>query len=180
MRVLLGSIAVLIAALAAGTGHAQDAPKADGIFVTVNNPITEGGISQIKSTVDTAKNAPKQNIKTVVFNFNPEGKDAATESFALAQELAKYIRSLTQNGVTTIAFVQGKTTRHTVLPAIACDELVMSSDARIGDVWSKDKPLDLDEQQYYQKIAGTARAGPVSKMFDKDVKLVTAKYKGGT
>jgi membrane-bound serine protease (ClpP class) len=178
MRLLSGSIALVVAMLAAPLAHAQDGPKADGIFVTVNNPITEGGISQIRSVVDSAKNAPKQNIKTVVFNFNPEGKDAATESFALAQELAKYIRSLAQNGMTTVAFVHGKTTRHTVLPVIACEELVMSSDAKIGEVWSKDRPLDLDEQQYYLKTAGTMRAGPVAKMFDKDVKLVMAQFKG--
>src|SRR5512139_3280666 len=69
--------AALLALVFAPTVPAQEAPAADGIFVTVNNPITEGGISQIKSQVDAARNAPRRNVKKIVFNFNPEGREAA-------------------------------------------------------------------------------------------------------
>ena len=157
---------------------AQDAPAADGIIVTVNNPITEGGISQIKSQIDAARNEPRKNIKKVVFNFNPEGKDAATEAYGTSYELAKYIQTLRNNNLLTIAFVNGKTTRHTVLPVIACDELVMSSEAKLGEVWSKDRPLDRNEQKTYEETAGITKAGPVLRMIDPNVKLVQANYKG--
>ena len=181
MRLLSGLprlvLVALLAFLFAPAAPAQE-PPADGIFVTVNNPITEGVISQIKGQVDAARNAPKRNVKKVVFNFNPDGKDAATEAYGTCYELAKYIRSLRDNGLMTIAFVHGKTTRHTVLPVIACDELVMSSDAKIGEVWSKDRPVDRNEQAVYEQMAGILRAGPVMKMIDKDVKLVQALYKG--
>ena len=180
MRLLSSGLiaAALLTFLPARPASAQDAPPADGIVVTVNNPITEGGINQLKTTIDAARNAPKRNIKKVVFNFNPGGKDADTKSFPLSLDLAKYIRSLRDNGVMTIAFVQGKTTRHTVLPAITCEELVMSSDAKIGEVWSKDQPLDQDDKAYYERMAGITKAGPVLKMIDKDVKLVPAIYRG--
>jgi membrane-bound serine protease (ClpP class) len=167
----------LLAFLFAPAASAQE-PAADGVFVTVNNPITEGVIGQIKSQVDSARNNSKRNIKKIVFNFNPDGKDAATEAYGNCYELANYIRSLRDNGLMTIAFVHGKTTRHTVLPVIACDELAMSSSAMIGEVWSKDRPVTKDEQLVYERTAGIKRAGPVMKMIDKDVKLVQAMYQG--
>ena len=169
--------AALLALVFAPTAPAQEPPAVDGIFVTVNNPITEGGISQIKSRVDAVRNAPKRNIKKVVFNFNPEGKEAATEHYGVSYDLAKYIRMLRDNGMLTIAFVNGKTTRHSVLPVIACEELVMSSEAKLGEVWSKERPLDRNEQKSYEDMAGIMRAGPVMRMIDQNIKLVQANYK---
>jgi membrane-bound serine protease (ClpP class) len=166
--------AALLAIVAVPT-YAQQAAQADGIFVPVQNPITEGAInSQIKPMVDRARNDPRRNVKTVVFDFNLEGKDAATESFGPCYELAKYIRTLRDNGLTTVAFVHGKTTRHTVLPVIACEDLVMSAGAQIGEVWSKEVPVTTDEQRFYDQFAGVIRAGPVMRMIDKEVKLVLA------
>jgi membrane-bound serine protease (ClpP class) len=183
MRIVSGLVrivpATLFALLFTSPVPAQDNQPADGTFVTVNNPITEGVISQVKSAVEAAKN-DHRNVKKVVFNFNPDGKDAATESFGTAYDLAKYIRSVRDNGLMTIAWVHGKTTRHTVLPVIACDELVMSSDAKLGEVWSADRPVDQNERQVYEQMAGLMRAGPVLKMFDKDVRLVQATYKNTT
>lgn len=155
-----------------------DADRADGIFVTVNNPVTEAVVSAVKSQVDSARTDPRRNVKKVVFNFNPEGKEAATDAFGTAYDLAKYIRSLRDNGLMTIAFVQGKTTGHTVLPVLACEDLVMSSDAKVGEVASKDRRVDRNERAVYEQMAGIVRAGPVLKMIDPDVKLVQAKYKG--
>jgi hypothetical protein len=62
--------------------HARAADEADGIFVTVPNPITEGSFKQIKSRIDGTRNQKERNIKKVVFDFNPEGKDAFTESYS--------------------------------------------------------------------------------------------------
>jgi membrane-bound ClpP family serine protease len=172
--------AALLGMLVTQPANAQDAVPADGIFVTVQNPITEGSINQIKSLVDNARNNPRRNIKKVVFDFNPEGKDAATENYGPCSDLAEYIRNLAANGLTPIAFVHGKTTRHTVLPVIACEHLVMSSSAQIGEVWSKDRPVTDIQTLHYMKLAGIHRAGPVLKMIDKDVKLVQAQYRGAT
>jgi membrane-bound serine protease (ClpP class) len=169
--------AALLALFLALPASAQEKRQADGVFVTVQNPINEGQITRIKAEVDGARNQPNRDIKKVVFDFNPEGKEAATEAFGPCYELAKYIRSLTANGIMPIAFVHGKTTRHTVLPVIACEQLVMSSSGQIGEVWSKDRPVDQSEQHIYQDFAGINRSGPVMKMIDKEVRLVPARYK---
>src|SRR5262245_63220748 len=149
----------VMAFLVPSPARAQEAPQADGVFVTVPNPITEGAInSQIKPAIDHARNDPRRNVKKVIFDFNPDGKDSATGSFGPSYELAKYIRILRDNGIMTIAFVHGKTTRHTVLPVIACEELVMSSGAQIGEVWSKEVPVTKDEQTIYQQFAQPVKA----------------------
>jgi membrane-bound serine protease (ClpP class) len=181
MRRLPAALSVaLLTFLAAPPAPAQDAPKAGGLVETVNNPITEGVVSQIKSQVEAARTAPGSKVKTVIFNFNPEGRDAATEAYGTSYELAKYIRDLRNNGIRTVAFVQGKTTRHTVLPVIACEEIVMSSDAKLGEVATKDAKVTKTEQDVYVDMAGVLKSGPVLKMIDKDVKLVQATYKGNT
>jgi membrane-bound serine protease (ClpP class) len=156
------------------------AQEADGMVVNVQNPISGGAVTQIKGAVDAARAVPRQNIKKVVFDFNPDGKDAATESYGDCYELAKYIRNLRDNGITPIAFVHGKVTRHTVLPALACEDLIMAGGSQIGEVSSKDRPADKAEQDYYQQLAGIGRGGAVAKMYDKDVRLVQALYNGAT
>src|SRR5687767_13164940 len=155
------------------------APQEDGVFVTVPNPITAPAInSQIKPAVEAAKTDRSRNVKKIVFDFNPSDKDAATEDYGPCSDLADYIKSLAQNGFTPIAFVHGKATRHTVLPILACEDIVMSSEAKIGEVWHKDRPVTQNQLNHYLTLAGVTRAGPVHKMIDKDVKLVTALFKG--
>jgi membrane-bound serine protease (ClpP class) len=168
-------VALLLGLFAASHAAAQEGRQVDGTFVTVDNPINEGRINQIKAQIDRVRNDPGRNIKKVVFDFNPEGKDASTEGFGSCYELAAYIQSLTQNGITTIAYVHGKVTRHTVLPVIACEDLVMSSGATIGEVWSSARPVTEREQKFYQDFAGIIRSGPVMRMIDKDVRLVLAR-----
>ena len=95
---LLSVSAAVFCLMVARPAHAQE-EQADGLFVTVQNPITEGGIAQIKATIDRARTAPKRNIKTVVFDFNPEGKEAATENYGPCSDLADYIRSLAARAI---------------------------------------------------------------------------------
>src|SRR5438067_9115266 len=75
----------------------------DGVFVTVQNPINEGQITRIKAEVDGARNLPNRNVKVVVFDFNPEGREAATETFGACIDLATYIRSLSSNAIRRVA-----------------------------------------------------------------------------
>jgi membrane-bound ClpP family serine protease len=174
--VCVPSLALL--ALAADRPARAQAPAEDGVFVTVPNPITEGAINaQIKPIVEGARNDRTRNIRKVVFDFNPDGKDASTESFGPCYELAVFIRSLRDNGITPIAFVHGKVTRHTVLPVIACEDLVMSDGSQIGEVASGNRPVTKAEQDFYHQFAGLIRSGPVMRMIDRDVKLVQARYR---
>jgi membrane-bound ClpP family serine protease len=54
----------------------------------------------------------------------------------------------------------------------------MSNSAQLGAVWTGGAPMTGNEQSAYLEMAGLMRAGPVARMFDPNVKLVMAKYKG--
>lgn len=174
------AFSILIALVALiGSATSVEAQQAnDGLFVTVPNPITEGAVSQIKSAIEKAR--VTRNIKRVIFDFNPGGKEAATESYGQPYDLAQYIEILSKNGITPTAFVHAKTTRHTVLPVIACQERFISSGASIGEVSSKERPAQKTEIDYYISLAGLKHAGAVARMIDQDVVLVQALHKGGT
>ena len=85
---------------------------ADGIFVTVQNR-SRRVRTRIQATIDSARRGSGKNIKTIVFDFNPDGKDSATDKYGECYELAKYIRNLAANGINP-SRSPAKVTRHTV------------------------------------------------------------------
>src|SRR5262249_22035459 len=94
-------------------------------------------------------------------------------------ELAKYIRTLHE--LTTIAYVHNKVNRHTVLPVLACRELVTAGgDAtRLGEVLPDPGAVrDPVEQQGYAQIAGDARAAILLKMFDPTIEVMEGRRNG--
>ena len=163
--------------LSAGPARAADEP-ADGLFVTVPNPITDFARTEIENAIDKARAEKGRNVKTVVFDFNPDGKDAATENPGVCSNLAEMIRRLRDNGVMPVAFVHGKVIRDAVLPVVACEELVMSSGAEIGDVATGDRPVPEKTRVEYAGMAGPRKAAIVLKMLDKSIQIVEGKLDG--
>ena len=164
----------LVALFAMGTSApAQEKPAADGAFVTVASPIDEKEFERIRADINRLRADPVRPVTTVVFDFNPEGKDASSPNFGGPYGLAKFIRDLANNGVKTVAFVHAKLTGHSVLPAIACADLVMSEDGgRLGPVVDQDSQLpEPNERKIYADFAGQLRRGVVSKMLDKSVAI---------
>jgi len=148
------------------TSRAQDTDTEPGIFLTVQNPITSEETNRIREKVERAMR--ERRVAKIVFDFNPDGKEAAARDFGPCHDLAKYVNQLHQ--ITTVAFVHNKLTRHTVLPVLACKELVMSPDAVIGDVRPDQAgPPDEDEVRIYSRFAGRGREPLVLKMLDKSV-----------
>ena len=143
-----------------------------GIFVTVANPITSESVNQIKGTVTRA--VQQNALKKIVFDFNPGGKEAATPDFGPCLDLARYIKSVRgEKNLLTIAFVKNKVTRHTVLPVLACDELVMSHDAAIGAV-SPNPGVTPDKVDVvnYESFVLPGQAALVLKMLDSQVEVL--------
>ncbi|MCI0640114.1 MAG: hypothetical protein L0Y72_29150 [Gemmataceae bacterium] len=127
-------------------------PKAekDGLVITVPNPITDDAVSQIRLKIQDAVERKGRNITTVVFDFNPHGQPAGSSTFGSCNDLAVFIRNLQLGQVNplypkiaTFAFVHNEATKHTVLPILACKEIILSDDinpktrlskAKLGDV----------------------------------------------
>lgn len=170
--------AVLVwACLSAGTARGQN--NEDGLFVTVPSPLTSDGVERIKNQVLPRRNNETRPVRKVVFDFNPDGKDATTPNFGPCRDLAKFIRELQE--VQTIAFLHAKVSGHTVLPALACKEIVMSKPAVIGPVMAENvAPLDKpDEEAYRFYFNRDPLFAVVRKMFDKDVDLAKGQLRAG-
>jgi membrane-bound serine protease (ClpP class) len=147
-------------------------PPDAGIFVTVANPITSASVNQIKETVTRA--IQRNPLKKIVFDFNPSGKEAATPDFGPCLDLARYIKSVRgEKNVLTIAFVKSKVTRHTVLPVLACDELVMAPDAAIGAVSPNPGATpDKVDVVNYESFVLPSQSALVLKMLDSQVEVL--------
>ncbi|QVL32195.1 hypothetical protein KIH39_25730 [Telmatocola sphagniphila] len=174
----LARVGLLLAIIAGATSfgvsrlQAQDIAK-ESLFITVPNPITGTAVEQIKSSLEKIRTQPNTRLDTVVFDFNPEEKEAYSNSYGVCYELANYIRDLGLNGTRTVAFLQNKTTGHTVLPAIACTELVMSDNASIGQVIdSKAGMLQKEQLDYYLQVGRKEFEGLIQKMLDKNTEVV--------
>ncbi len=167
------AIATLILFAGSTAAFAQNALSDEGLFVSVPNPITSEAVARIKNRVEAARANATRPIRKAVFEFNPNGKDASTVEFGVCYELASYISRL--NDLTTIAFVSGNVSGHTVLPVVACRELVMSRTSSIGDiVKAGDAPAAQSVLAFYDEVLGTSREplrAVVRKMADKAVSL---------
>jgi len=169
MSALLAVVCVFLT-----TGSSRGEEAVDGHFESVQNPITTVTVDQMKNRIDQALNRPGMRVRKVVFDFNPGDGEAATSDYFSCSKLAEYINTLKNNGIQTIAFVHGKTSRHSVLPVLACTDLVMSHDAKIGEVAGPDDnvPQRQRQAQEYAEIAGKSREAVVLKMLDKNVEVV--------
>ncbi len=176
-RSLAGVLAWLLLSVSTAFGQSTE-----GMFVLVPNPITSEGVNQIKKYVNQRidQNAA-QRATTVVFDFNPDGKAAGTTDFGACLSLQDYILGTVHKaGITTVAFVHANTTAHTVLPVLACRELVMSSSAALGQITDDGTPPLVPplgasyEAIYRETLAAVGRIGQaavVRKMYDANVKL---------
>jgi membrane-bound ClpP family serine protease len=177
-----GGLLLALLAPAALAARADDAVT-DGLFITVPNPITSEVTNRVKETTERAvlrlrgpdDGGPRRELK-IVYDFNPDNKPAGTRDFGPCHDLAAFL--LRQHDVRTIAFVRAETTRHTVLPVLACRDIVMSSEARLGDVRRDQdlrEPLSNTVLEAYREVVKDRRCPAVAlKMLDRDMELVRA------
>ncbi len=155
-------------ALSATTAQAG---SGEGLFVTVPNPITSDALERIQKQVSSRLHDVNEDrrIRTVVFDFNPDGKPAATAKPGVCSDLAAFIRSL-RGSVTTVAFVHNKVSGHTVLPVLAAQELIMSKGASIGEIVADG--VEPERGEYALNFGKDPLYVVIRKMADREVKLV--------
>jgi membrane-bound ClpP family serine protease len=180
---LAGAVALLLGlALPPAPARAQEKdPGVDGLFVSVRNPITSDVVAYVKDQADSAINrsSVKKNGGTfkLVLDFNPDGIAGSSSDFGACYQLAKYLR---EKDVPTIAFVHAEVSRHTVLPVLACKELVMSSQAKLGPVVQPDLSVAPPEVLAYEDVAASHNLSTavVRKMLDKELEVLEGTQNG--
>jgi len=165
--------------LPAEKARAEPPAREDGLFISIRNPITSDVVDNVKAKTKRALERTDRRIHTFIFDFNPgeqaEGHPSGTKEYGPCHDLAAYL--LTLQEVKTVAFVHNEVTAHTVLPVLACTDIIMSSEAKLGSV-SKDLPSRVleDEVHFYEIVANRRGLCPafVLKMLDRDVELLEA------
>jgi len=188
----LGLLGVLWALALPAAGRADQA-EAVGRFISVPTTLRGEAINRIRQTVDNAfrdfsraeqerdRQQPnrKRRLFKVVFDFNPEGKPSRSDDYGLCYNLAEAIRGLQQKGVQTIAFVHGDVAGHSVLPVLACQQVIMSEHARLGPVLLDGAaPLKPHVQGAYVDFCERLAPALVRKLFDRDLVVVPGKQGG--
>jgi membrane-bound ClpP family serine protease len=176
-RALLVGLLLLASGLAVG---AAERPV-DGVIVQAPTAITSESTNRLRSLLygplkRFEAGAAHQGGKFVLIcDFNPDGRRALCDDFGASYSLADYLRSLPRDikGVRTVAYVHGTVKRHSVLPVLACSEIVFSEKARLGQVSSGGKPLPLVERTAYEEISRN-RYPPalVRKMYEANLEVV--------
>jgi membrane-bound serine protease (ClpP class) len=200
----IGAAAVLgLAAAWLGLGvdavSGQEPAKGrDGMFVSVPDPITSNVVQRIKQQISEAIDKKKRDIRTIVFDFNPTEQPVGTSDFGPCNDLADFIRRLQLGrekpnwpAMTTVAFIRHETTRFTVLPVLACDQLVFSAEtgaagnltprARLGPVGKDLESAITETHRAAFKSLARNYASPdvVMRLLDKDLVLKKVKTSQG-
>lgn len=189
-QVSLGAVVLLLAMSAFPAEGAPEPakpaePPPDGIFITVRNPITTNVAKRVMTKVERLLQQPDHRNLKIVFDFNPDGYPAATADYGPCRTLAEFILDLHQ--VNTVAFVHNEVAGHSVLPVLACKEIVMSKggkplqnekrsvEAKLGDVLrEQDRPLRDDQVLFYKQLAERTGRNPavILKMADKSMEVI--------
>jgi len=172
--------------VARGQAQQPHARPRDGMFITVPNPITDNAVSAIELKVKSAFAQQHRRIRVIVFDFNPNDLPNSTSRPAPCTALAYYLRDLRLGRVPnlteidTVAFVHNEVTQHTVLPVLACGELIMSSEARIGDALRGPGSLDPSTALAYKEIAKSSPAADLAlKMIEPDLEIHKVRTRDG-
>jgi membrane-bound serine protease (ClpP class) len=173
---------IALCGLAIGQLHADQGNDAgqreDGLFITVPNPITSEIVSQIRETINRARKRSDRKIRTIVLDFNPDGKEAGTPTFGPCYDLAQLLDE--QRDLTTVAFLRAKTHRHTLLPVLACRETAMGRDAVLGEVYATPGNVPEEQQLIYSRFVGENRAGLAARLLNRNAKVYEGKKAGAT
>ncbi len=144
----------------------------DGLFITVENPITDSTTETIKYKIEDAKERQGREIEAVIFDFTSQGV-AGTSKSGPCIELKNLIQKLNQQNINTTAFVDGRVTKHTVLPVLACSQLIMSNDASLGYIREGNVELTAEVLAGYKDIINKrpGQGALIRKMLDGDLTI---------
>lgn len=143
-----------------------------GRLVVVDAPITERSEAQVRRVVaKLVKEAERQNAEPLLIVELRPGRSEYGKSL----DLAKYLARLPSSGVRTAAFLPETINGHSVLAALACEEILIAPEAQFGDAGAYEKVIGPDIRSGYAEIAGAHKTVPLPvalKMLDRELELL--------
>jgi membrane-bound serine protease (ClpP class) len=200
VRSCVGVLAAVFVLAAAATPARAEGSGDRGFVLNVPSNLTTEWIEQKKKYINDLVNRFEkdrqlrdQNGKGVfklVCDFNPNNQANSCDDYFACYKLADYLASLGDRKVRTIAFVHDEVTRHSVLPVLACSEIVMSAKPTgqgdkqrvpgFGRVnLDPNKTLPKAQQDTYLDLARSRySAALIRKMFDFNLVVIKVRDVG--
>lgn len=166
---------VLLAGLLGTTGRLASAeppsPVSEtnpGQFFEITEPITHETLDRVRAAtrqlVNRATGTAQGKSPILVFEFRPGESQPGASEFGASYDLASYIMKNLGGAKLTVAYVPEPLKGYAVIAALACDEIVMGSDASLG-------PLTPEAETPRRDIRGNIRELAISKQRDPDLLL---------
>ncbi len=154
---------------------AQKPPEQErvGRLVRVAEPITDKVGSRVQRVVETFISEAKRSGKwpVLIFEIEPGGRT----KFGQAYDLARFLSSPALNGATTVAYIPKTISGHSVLVAMACEQIIMAEDAEIGKAGEFETVIEPSVRNAYVEIAQRRQTIPADvalAMLDPAVELL--------
>jgi len=158
--------------------------RRQGVWIRVQLPIDTTIFLQVQQTIQRALGDGKGVRPVVVLEFVVRDLNNAGQStqYEDAHKLAHFLASDELNGATKVAYIPKALYGHAVLAALACDQIVMAADAKIGDAGFDEKEISKTLRTAYQEIASKRRTVPAQValgMLDKSHEVFKVKTDAG-
>ncbi|WP_428307624.1 hypothetical protein [Lacipirellula sp.] len=171
---LLGGVCQSQEAAPAANGGANAPQQGLAAMIEVKLPLGSGGEAPLKQMITRARDRLVAESRQrgdgrrpiLVLRFDAPGESAGAGSqFETVLSLARFLESREMADVKTVAWLPDSLRGHGLLAAIACEEIIMPADARIGDA-AADEPADQAISrtvvEAYREIADAKRTIPVA------------------
>lgn len=157
-----------------------------GYLVPVLLPITGDEDTRLKRTIDKLlSELPVEGARPVlVLEFRTRvGQAGEASQFERSLSLARYLAGPRLSRVKTVAYMPADVRGHAVLVAMACENLMLSPDARFGEAGVGEEFIDPTMRRGYAEIASRRRTLPEAValgMLDKQLGVYRARTLDGT
>lgn len=145
--------------------------------IRVSLPITGSEDRTIKQIVQRTLDESRGNgaRPTVVLEFvPPRNSEGAGSEFERCLSIARFLTSSATERVRTVAYIPKAAVGHSVLVAIACEQIIMAPDAVIGDAGQGEEAIGPTIRGGYTEIARsrlTVPDGIALGMLDRDLEI---------
>ena len=151
-------------ALGADTKEDAARPRRQGQWIRIPLPIDNNTVVHVMQTMQRAIAASHEERIFVLEFIAPEGAADAGQGtqFDDAHKLARFLTSDELNGANTVAYIPRAIKGHAVLAAIACERILMSSTATMGDAGADEKSISKTLLAAYEEIAKARQTVPAA------------------
>lgn len=148
-----------------------------GQFFTITEPITNETIQRVRAAtrqlVDRAAGETKGKSPILVFEFLPGETAPGSSEFGSSFDLASLISKELGGARLTVAYIPQPLKGYAVLPAVACTEIVMGSNATLGPITPESQTFDpaLREPVRFLALRKTRDPDLLLGMLDREADL---------